>query len=127
MGQFKQYVETYNPPLVHRAIQVVVSLAFIVRAAVNRTFEDFLWAAWLVVFMLPFGIAPKAMQSRVTAWDRNHPILSGTFTCGLMTTGTFLLLRFFMNRPHSILVAIPLTVVLVLISRLVGRRSTQAR
>jgi hypothetical protein len=127
MGQFKQDVESYNPPVLNRAMQVVIPLAFIVKAAVNQTFEDFLWAAWLVVLMLPFGIAPKATLSRVTAWNRNQPILSGTFTCVLMTSGTFLLLRFFMNRPHSILIAIPLTVVLMLISRLVGHRSTQSR
>jgi hypothetical protein len=127
MGQFKKYVESYNPPLLHRAIQVVVPLAFIVKAAVNQTFEDFLWAASLVVLVLPFGIAPKATMSRVNAWERNHPILSGAFVCVLMTSGTFLLLRFFLNRPHSILIAIPQTLVQMLISRLARNRSPVPR
>ena len=127
MGQFKKYVESYNPPLLHRAIQVVVPLAFIVKAVVNQTFEDFLCAACLVVLMLPFGIAPKATMSRVTAWERNYPILSGAFTCVLTASGTFLLLRFFLNRPHSVLVALPLAIGLVLISRLARDRRTQPR
>ncbi|MEV4266527.1 hypothetical protein [Kribbella sp. NPDC049584] len=108
MGQFKQHVESYNPPRLHRAIQVVVPLAFVVKAAVNPTLENILWAASLVVLMLPFGIVPEAHAARMAALDR-RPVLSVVFMFLVLAAGLFAMLveLLGLSRTTSILISVP--------------------
>jgi hypothetical protein len=123
MGQFTQYAESYTPSRLTRGIQVVVPLAFIVKAVTGHTFENILWAVFLVVIMLPAGIAPSTFQRGAAALERNHSILSGVFGFLLMSCGAFLLLRYFLDRPHSILIALPLTVGLFVFQAVRKRRT----
>ncbi|HZX04133.1 MAG TPA: hypothetical protein VFF46_14450 [Kribbella sp.] len=123
MGQFNRYVESYHPALLHRVIQVIVPLAWIVNAVVHPTFENMLWAVLLASIMLPYGIAPEAVKRRVSRWERDHPIQSGVFIHLTMLCGFFLLLRWFLNRPHSIFIAVALTLVLFATSKLLRHRT----
>ncbi|GAA3105568.1 small-conductance mechanosensitive channel [Kribbella aluminosa] len=122
MGQFTRYVERYHPPLLDRVLGVVVPVTFIVRAAVVHTFENTLWAILLAVIMLPHGIAPETAKNRATRWERDHPIQFGAFGVLTMVCGFFLILRWFLNRPHSILIALALTLVLFTTGKLYRRR-----
>ena len=122
MGQFKQYVESYNPPRLHRAIQVVVPLGFVVKAAVNPTLENILWAASLVVLILPFGIAPEAHAARMAALDR-RPVRSVVFMSLVLAAGLFAMLVEILglSRTTSILIAVPVALAAPL-SSVVRRR-----
>ncbi|WP_371406508.1 hypothetical protein OHA10_13300 [Kribbella sp. NBC_00662] len=124
MGQFKQYVESYDPTPLRRAIQIVVSLILIVRAVVDHNLENIVWAVWFATLMLPSGIAPDATRRRLDTWERTHPVLSESVMFVLMTGGAFVLLRYFFNRPHSILLAVALTAILSIIGAAVRRRRT---
>ncbi|GAA1576098.1 MULTISPECIES: hypothetical protein [Kribbella] len=108
MGQITKYVEGYQPPLVNRIFGVVVSVTFIVRAAVVHTFENSLWAILLAVTMLPYAIAPEATKNRGVRWERDHPIQVVAFMTLTAVCGFFLILRWFLDRPHSLLIAVPL-------------------
>ena len=120
-GAVKQYVERYNPPRLHRAIQVVVPLAFVVKAAVNPTLENVLWAASLVVLILPFGIAPEAHAARMAALDR-RPVLSVVMSL-VLAAGLFAMLVEILglSRITSILIAVPVALAAPL-SSVVRRR-----
>lgn len=124
MGQFKQYVESYDPPRLRRGIRIAIPVIFIVRAVVDHTLENIVWAVWFAVLMLPYGIAPDATRRRLDTWERTHPVLSESVMFVLMTGGAFVLLRYFFNRPHSILLAIALTAILSIVGAAVRRRRT---
>ncbi|MFG1627901.1 hypothetical protein [Kribbella sp. NPDC049227] len=124
MGQFDRFIERTStpPPGVRRVFDLVLPVCFVVRAVSTRHLEDILWAAFFVALILPAGIAPKAFPARVAAWEQSHPILGAL--SGFLMTGcaTFLLLRFFLDRTASALVAAPLALILTLIG-LVRRRT----
>ncbi|WP_432885864.1 hypothetical protein ACQPYH_02345 [Kribbella sp. CA-245084] len=110
MGQFSKYVQSYHPPLLNRALQVVIPLCFVVKAAVNPTLENILWAASLVVLMLPYGIAPVAHSARMAALDR-RPILSVVFGFLVLGAGLYAILVELagLSRLTSILIAAPVS------------------
>ncbi|MGZ0149407.1 hypothetical protein ACXJJ3_20250 [Kribbella sp. WER1] len=118
MGQFTRYVESYHPALLDRILGVVVPVAFIVRAAVLHTFESILWAILLAVIMLLPAIAPDATKNRTMRWERNHPIQFGAFSLLTMICGSYLILRWFLDRPHSIFIALAVTLVLLTTAKL---------
>lgn len=123
MGQFSKYVESYDPPLFSKVLGVVVPVAFIVRAAVVHSFENILWAILLAVTMLPYAIAPEATNNRSMRWERDHPIRWEAFNLLRSVCGLFLILRWFLNRPHSILIALALTLTLFTALRLRRHRA----
>ncbi|MET9312860.1 hypothetical protein ABZX12_13605 [Kribbella sp. NPDC003505] len=107
MGQFKQYIESYDPSAVRRIFYVVVPLAAIVRAVATRQLEPVLLAAFLVVLLLPPGIAPKG-AAQMAAYLEARPVLGSVHTFFVLTCGGFVLLASFLSRHLSLLLAVGL-------------------
>ncbi|MFD7153710.1 hypothetical protein ACFV9C_03880 [Kribbella sp. NPDC059898] len=122
MGQFTRYVESYHPPLLNRILGVVVPVSFIVRAVLLHTFESILWAVLLAVIMLLPAIAPETTKNRSMRWERNHPVQFRAFSLLTMICGFYLILRWFLDRPHSILIGLALSLLFFTTMLLVRRK-----
>lgn len=127
MAQFTKYIErTFDPPpLVRRAFQVLIPAAWVAKAITTHRLEDVLTAVFFVALMLPAGIAPKALHARLTAWERDRPFVSDVLSLLLMTCATFLILRWFLDRTPSAVIAIAAGLVGVVAGRLRRRRRTR--
>ena len=108
MGQFDRFIErdVGTSSLGSRVFCVVLPVLWIVKAAESRHLNDILITVFMVVLMLPAGIAPKAHRARVAALDK-HPVFSSVFMFLLMLCGFFVLFTQFLSRPTSIYLAAP--------------------
>ena len=127
MGQFSEYVgRTLRPPRrVQRVFNVVMPIIMVIRALVTRRLEDILTALFFVVLLFPLGVAPKWFAARLAALG-DRPVLNAVLSFLLMSCATFLLLRWFLDRTPSALIALLIAAVATVLSlrRNRGRRTT---
>jgi len=118
MGQFDKHVlrTLQPPPLLLRIFQVMAPVVAVIRAVAVPSLESILWAVFFVALMLPAGIAPKAVNARLTGWEQDRPVLSDVLGFLLMGCATFLLLRWFLDRVPSAVIAIVLGSAFLLLS-----------
>ncbi|WP_405063580.1 hypothetical protein OG474_18540 [Kribbella sp. NBC_01505] len=126
MRQFDRFVQrTLRPPnVVLRISSLVLSIALTARAVVHPTLENVLSAAWFVILLGPDVVAPGRYRAWLAGLERRHPVLGGTFGALIMSCATFLLLRFFLDRPLSAVIALALALIAVTASLLGRRRRT---
>jgi hypothetical protein len=124
MGQFDRYIERESDPSApgFRMFSVVLPIVMVIQAIVTRRLEDILTAVLFVGLILPSGVAPKAFRARVAALE-SRPVLDAVFTFLLMSCAVFELLRFFLDRTPSALIALPVAVIFTVI----GLRRHRAR
>ena len=127
MGQFDSYIQrTLNPPpVVDRLVCLVVPIGFVVRAVHRPTLENVLTAIVFGVLMFPSGVAPAAYPARLSALERTNPLLGYLFMFLLMGCGIFMILRWFLDRTPSAVIAVVLAPILVLVSHFLRRRRLQ--
>ena len=109
MGRFDRFIEraTKPPSGVMRVFGVVLPVLWIAKAAQSRRLEDILIAAFMVVFLLPSGIAPEAYRVRLAALNK-HRVLSSALAFVLLTGMLFAGLVEFLglSRLTSVLIAV---------------------
>jgi len=98
---------------------------FTLRAVVRPDLESVLTAALFVLLLLPDVIAPTRYRPWISSVERDHPVLGSAAVIVIVGCGAFLLLRFFLDRLPSLLIALGLALIAVIAS-LIGRRRRTA-
>jgi len=98
---------------------------FTLRAVVRPDLESVLTAALFVLLLLPDVIAPTRYRPWISSVERDHPVFGSAAVIVIVGCGAFLLLRFFLDRLPSLLIALGLALIAVIAS-LIGRRRRTA-
>ncbi|MFB6719772.1 hypothetical protein ACFCV3_06410 [Kribbella sp. NPDC056345] len=115
------------PSTAMRVFLLCMIAVFTLRAIVRPDLESILTAALFLVLLLPDVIAPTRYRPWASAIERDRPVLGSALVILLVGCAAFLLLRFFLDRTPSALIAAALAVVAVVVS-LIGRsRRTRER
>ena len=128
MRQIDRFIErTSRPPtVVMRVFSGVMSIVLVMQALVSHRLEDILVAVLVVVLILPSAIAPETMRRRSAALEERRPILGAVFMFVLVAVGGFIILRWFLDRFDSALVAGLLALTLTLVAAVLRRTRTPA-
>ena len=112
---------TLRPPSTAMRVFLLCMIAvFALRAIARPDLESVLTAAMFLVLLLPDVIAPTRYRPWVSGIERDHPVLGSAMVIVLVGCAAFLLLRFFLDRAPSALIAAAVAVVAVAAS-LIGR------
>ncbi|MFF1822239.1 hypothetical protein ACFVWG_33345 [Kribbella sp. NPDC058245] len=124
MGQFDSYLQRgFRPPTIPmRVLGVLVVVGFTARAITRPSFESILTAALFLLVFTPDLIAPRRYRAWLATLDRRHPLLSTVaFPLVLVGCASFVLLREFLDRTPSALIAAALALIAV-VAAIIGRR-----
>ncbi len=124
MGQLDRFVQkSWTPsPRWTRLFLAFMAVVYLIRAVIHPQLENILWAV-LVGHMATMFFAPRGLSERADALARSHPMLGGILGFAWLGSSAFLLLRYFLDRKLSALIALPLAAMLVVGSALRNRQS----
>lgn len=127
-GPDKYIQHTLRPPnAVLRVFSLLLTIAFIVRAVVHPTFENILAAVFFGVLLIPDLAAPGRYRAWLAELERRRPVLGNLVGVVFFAVASFLLLRFFLDRLPSLLIAVVLALTAVIASLIGRRRRGQGR
>ncbi|MFI5732618.1 hypothetical protein ACIA49_21040 [Kribbella sp. NPDC051587] len=126
MGQFdSQLQRTLRPPtVVMRGFPLCIITLFVVRAVVRPDLESILTAVLFAGLLLPDVIAPTRYRPWISSVEHNHPLVGNLAVVLIVGCGAFLLLRSFLDRTPSALIAAALALIAVIAAALGRRRRT---
>jgi uncharacterized membrane protein len=112
------------PPIVQQVVLAFVAIVSVVGAATHPTLENILRAAFMI-WIASFVVRPRGFYDRLDAWIRAHPPLNDVLAFMFLSSGAFVLLRYFLDRKLSALIAFAVAAILVIVSALRNRRSRE--
>jgi hypothetical protein len=123
VGQFDSYLQRgFRPPTIPMRVISVLVVGFTARAITRPSFESILTAALFLLVFVPDLIAPRRYRSWLATADRRHPLLSNVaFPLVFVGCATFVLLREFLDRTPSALIAAALALIAIT-AGIIGRR-----
>ena len=124
MGQLDRFVKKSwtPPPRWTRFLLEFIAVVYLIRAVMHPQLENILWAA-VLGYPATMLFAPRGLSDRADALARSHPVLGGIVGLGLLGSSAFVLLRYFLDRKLSSLIAFPVAAILVVVSAFRDRRS----
>ncbi|MEU4192901.1 hypothetical protein AB0E69_13450 [Kribbella sp. NPDC026611] len=122
MGQFSKYVEHAAPsPRAVRAVQVLLPVVWIAKAASTRSMGDIALAASFTLFILPAGIAPTRYKSFLNRLNA-HPLAGNCFMFVILTAMLFGVLTNVLHPLPSLATAAAATLVVLALTAALRRR-----
>lgn len=105
-----------------RVLQLAMALLFIVRAVARPDLESILSAGLFTLLLVPSAIAPTRYLPWISAAERNHPAFGYAVVLVVIGGSGFIVLRFFLDRTPSALVAAALALTVATTSAILRRR-----